>query len=417
MARRGQISIDRIVALRSSVLPLYVLIRPDGTATTADEVSEDGCDFLTTKMHGDQISFCSIWGDYLSTEGGQVGTRRYCGADERFTVEKVDTQYTFRSRSGRYLSVLDRAPYVTMAETAGDTEIFQLFSLMMDGINVGKQLEVLERSGMVTVPSLVTEEQLDELRAATVELGGSCVAGTHEVRAANLACKAKAFADLAVHPLVMQLARRTVSARMKLSDMESCCTDADFVRKELEATTWNVVHPYCSVEYPGLADATASLTAMWFLDSLDETNSTWAWAKAPLTDGVYFPQLPHLSSIEQVEAVARTARPLSASSGSVWLYRGPVWLSNNVGAASFWKDYDAQTRYKHLSGQKEQTFRALTDAQRTSPQRQELCPTLVQTTYVREYLSTRFPPIPHGELSALGGDTQRRQLELLMPPL
>merc|ERR1719510_867296 len=123
---------------------------------------------------------------------------------------------------------------------------------------------------------------------------------------------------------------------------------------------------------------------MWFLDSLDQANSTWAWAKAPLTDGVHFPQLPHLSSIEQVEAVARTARRLSASSGSVWLYRGPFWLSNNVGAASFWKDYDAQTRYKHMSGQKEQaSFRALTDAQSQQRTRAELCPTLIQATYVR----------------------------------
>eukprot|EP00971_Amphidinium_carterae_P029707 584678-Amphidinium_carterae.1 len=32
-----------------------------------------------------------------------------------------------------------------------------------------------------------------------------------------------------------------------------------------------------------------------------------------------------------------------------------------MGAASFWKDYDAQTRYKHLSGQKERLL-LLTDA-------------------------------------------------------
>merc|ERR1719277_1530854 len=43
-------------------------------------------------MWGDQISFQSIRGDYLSVEGGQVCTRRYCSADERFTVIKMDTQ-------------------------------------------------------------------------------------------------------------------------------------------------------------------------------------------------------------------------------------------------------------------------------------------------------------------------------------
>eukprot|EP00913_Durusdinium_trenchii_P010228 g9589.t1 len=87
MDMRGQIAIDRIVALRSSVLPIYVIIRSEGV-TTADEVSEDGNDFLTTRMFGDQIAFQSIRGDYLSTEGGEICTRRYCSTNERFTVEK-----------------------------------------------------------------------------------------------------------------------------------------------------------------------------------------------------------------------------------------------------------------------------------------------------------------------------------------
>merc|ERR1719380_452913 len=98
-----------------------------------------------------------------------------------------------------------------------------------------------------------------------------------------------------------------------------------------------------------------------------------------------------------MEAIVRDAKPLENLSGqgyvtmgSAWLYVGPVWMSNNAGAASFWKDYDAQTRYKHLSGQREQpsqSFRALTDAQRNAPQRDELCPTLVQATYVREFVT------------------------------
>eukprot|EP00971_Amphidinium_carterae_P006900 136173-Amphidinium_carterae.1 len=53
-----------------------------------------------------------------------------------------------------------------------------------------------------------------------------------------------------------------VSSRIKLSSMESCRTDADYVRKELEATTWHVVHPYCDVEYPGIVDAKVSLSAV-----------------------------------------------------------------------------------------------------------------------------------------------------------
>jgi len=88
----------------------------------------------------------------------------------------------------------------------------------------------------------------------------------------------------------------------------------------------------------------------------------------------------------------KDSKPLIASRGSAWLYLGPVWMSNNSGAASFWKDYDAQTRYKHLSGQKEQTsqsFRALTDSQQTAQIREEFCPMLVQATYVREYVTPR----------------------------
>ena len=70
---------------------------------------------------------------------------------------------------------------------------------------------------------------------------------------------------------------------------------------------------------------------------------------------------------------------------------GPHWMSNTVGAASFWKDYDAQTRYKHLSGQKE-SFRALTDAQRAAQPREEFCPQLLQATYVREYVAPLHAP-------------------------
>ena len=75
-----------------------------------------------------------------------------------------------------------------------------------------------------------------------------------------------------------------------------------------------------------------------------------------------------------------TLRPVLGTKGSAWFYLGPVWMSNNVGAASFWRDYDAQTRYKHLSGQKEvgESFRALTNTQRSLPPKEELCPTLVQ---------------------------------------
>jgi len=414
MSRRGQISIDRIVALRSSVLPLYVIVQPDGAVTAADEVSEDGNDFLTTRLHGDQISFQSIRGHYLSSQGDEVSTKPYCGADERFFVERLDTQYAFRSRSGKYLSVLDRAPFVCLSAAAGETEMFQLFSLMMSGVNVGNQLELLERNGHVHIDGVLDDQQLSDLRSGVAGLGGSDAANTHEVRCAGLLGKSTGFARLAAHPLVMQLALRSVSPVLRLSDVESCCTNADHVKKELEATTWHVVHPYSSVAFPGIVDSRVSFTATWFLDPLDEANSTWAWVKAPLADGAHSPKLPQLSSPEEVEAVVKSAAPLVASCGSVWLYTGAVWMSNNVGAASFWKDYDAQTRYKHLSGQKEQTsFRALTDAQRSTAANSELCPTLLQATYVREYVGPRSPlPAPEPVLASLS-ESERRDLERL----
>jgi len=386
MNRRGQISIDRIVAVRSVVLPFYIIVLPDGRVTAADEVADDGNDFLTTKMYGDQISFQSVRGCYLSAEGGQISTRPYCSADERFTVEKRDMQYAFRSHSGQYLSMQEREPCVQLATSCTETEVFQLFSLMMFGVNVGQQLDNLEKKGMVSIEGLLDADLVDRLRPATE---GASVG--HEARVPSLASASTEFAQLAVHPVVLHLTRRLVSSRAKLTAMESCRTDADHVRKELEKTTWHVVHPYSVANSPGIVDPRVSLTVTWFLDDLDSSNSTWAYVPAPLAEGAYLPQLPHLSSPEEIDAVARSARPVLGTKGSAWFYLGPVWMSNNVGAASFWRDYDAQTRYKHLSGQKEvaESFRALTNTQRSLPPKEELCPTLVQATYVREYIALR----------------------------
>jgi len=399
------------VALRSSVLPIYVLINPDGSVGTADEVAEDGNDFLTTRMSGDQIAFQSITGWYLSVEGGQICTRRYCSANERFTVEKQDTQYAFRARNGKYLSISDRAPFVALADAAGETEIFQLFSLMMCGVNVGQQLDIIDRTGCVLIDNLLDIDQLDSMKSRLAEEPPS---PGHEFRIPGLAGLSQGFADLATHPLVMQLARRLLSPSLQLSQMESCRTDVDHVRKELEVTSWHVVHPYAAAEFPGVVDPRINFTVTWFADGLDQDNSTWAYAKAPLADGVCLPQLPHLSSPEELEAVARSAQPLLAKPGSALFCIGPYWMSNNVGAASFWKDYDAQTRYKHLSGQKEQqSFRALTDAQRSALPREELCPIVIQATYLREFVSLVNPPPSHEALNGFG--ESGRQLAQLLP--
>jgi hypothetical protein len=158
------------------------------------------------------------------------------------------------------------------------------------------------------------------------------------------------------------------------------------VRKELEETTWDVVHPYSSLEWAveGAGHSVSdrlSLTAMWLVDDLTETNSTWA-SVPPVN------RPPHLSSKEETLEVIAGAGPLRGAKGSVWLYTGPRWISNTVGAASFWKDYDAQTRYKYATGQiGEGSFRALADATQRAPERTEMCPTVIETTYVREYVT------------------------------
>merc|ERR1719313_1360535 len=232
---------------------------------------------------------------------------------------------------------------------------------MMFGVNVGKQLELLEKHGHVTIGGLLDAEQLEELKSGT---GSGPMSKTeHEKILTGLVGQGPGFAQLATHPLVLQIVRRAISPACKLSSVLSCRTDADYVRKELEQTDWRVIHPYSAVEFPGIVDERISFTATWFLDDLDSDNSTWAWLRPPTTDGTHSPQLPQLSSREEIDTIVTAAKPLHASSGSVWLYVGPMWLSNNIGAASFWKDYDAQTRYKHFSGQKPQdgSFRALAD--------------------------------------------------------
>merc|ERR1719321_416591 len=112
MGQKGKISIDKIVTIRSSVLPLYVIIRPDGAVTAADEVSEDAYDFLTTQMVGNKISFRSYHGHYLSAERDTISTKRYCSADELFEIVMKDHQYAFKARSGKYLSMKEHEPFV-----------------------------------------------------------------------------------------------------------------------------------------------------------------------------------------------------------------------------------------------------------------------------------------------------------------
>jgi len=380
--RDGQkISIDKIVALRSSVLPLYVIVGKDGNVTTDEEVKQGAFDFLTTFLHKDgTLSFRSYYGHFLSTADGKVTTKAYCSADEQFKVVMKDYQYAFQTRTGHFLSVTDREPFVTVSETCGDTELFQLFSLMMSGLNIGKQIEILERSGSVMIPDLIDQKQCtwyaDHCRS-----DGRATKKGHEYRESELAMQSPVYSRLVAHPVLLQIAKRFMSPSLKLSGVVSTRTDADFVRKELEETTWDVVHPYSSLEWGEYSESSRlSLTAMWLMDDLTEANSTWASAPPG-------PRPPHLSNAAEAAEVIKNAQPLRGTKGSVWLYVGPRWISNTVGAAGFWKDYNAQTRYKYATGQiGEGSFRALADVTQNAPERVEMCPMVITATYIREYI-------------------------------
>merc|ERR1719388_63125 len=356
-------------------------------------------------MVGNKISFRSYHGHYLSAGDGEVTTARYCSTNELFEIVMKDHQYAFKAHNGKFLSMRESAPFVTLQAECAETELFQLFSLMMKNINVGQQLETLEKTGSVMIDALLDEEQVNKICDALAQFKEQqSVTSGHEVMVTELLGKHTAFAELATHPIIMQIMKRVISPSAKLSSLESCQTDADFVRKELEETTWSVVHPYKSLEFPGAVDGQMSLTAMWFLDELHEGNCTWAWVSPPKTSTG--PGLPALSSPEEVAGAVKSAKPLLGRRGAVWLYLGPMWMSNNVGAASFWQKYDALTRYKHLSGQK--------PADEGAGSKPELCPTLMQATYVREFvkpLEMSKAPTPMSDLS----ETAQKELLRLLP--
>jgi hypothetical protein len=412
--KSGKISIDKIVTPRSSVIPKYVIIRQDGSVDAVDEVSEDAYDFLTTTMVGNKISFRSYHGHYLSAGGDAVTTTRYCSSNELFEIVMKDHQYAFKARSGKFLSMRESAPFITLQAgsngTPDETELFQLFSLMIQNINVGKQLEILEKTGSVMIEDLLDGEQVQKVSDALAQFKDQATSTSgHEVTVSELLGKHTAFAELATNPIIMQITKRVISPSAKLSSLESCQTDADFVRKELEETTWNVVHPYKSLEFPGAVDGKMSLTAMWFLDELNTDNCTWSWVPPPKTS--VGPGLPALSSPEEIAGTVKSAKPLIARRGSVWLYLGPMWMSNNVGAADFWNEYDAKTRY-HDS--KKGSFRSLANEVATKTgSKPELCPTVMQATYVREYVVPQDmskAPTPMSDLSEI---TQKELLRLL----
>jgi len=410
MCRSGKISIDKIVTMRSSIIPLYVVIRQDGSIDAVDEVAEDAYDFLTTAMVGNKISFRSYHGHYLSAGDGEVTTTRYCSKNELFEIVMKDHQYAFKACNGKFLSMRESAPFVTLQPECAETELFQLFSLMMQNINVGQQLEILEKTGSVMIDALLDAEQVQKVCDALAQFKDQQTSTSgHEFTITELLGKHTAFAELATHPIIMQIMKRVISPSAKLSSLESVQTDADHVWKELEETTWNVVHPYKSLEFPGAVDGRMSLTAMWFLDEVHEGNCTWSWVPPPQTSSG--PGLPALSSPEEVAGAVKSSKKLLGHRGAVWLYLGPMWMSNNVGAAAFWKEKDALERYTHIKGR---SFKSVADEVANKEAKPELCPSLMQATYVREYVVPQDmskAPTPMSDLS----ETAQKELLKLLP--
>merc|ERR1712134_48666 len=97
---------------------------------------------------------------------------------------------------------------------------------------------------------------------------------------------------------------------------------------------------------------------------------------------------------------------------------GPYVDVEQCWCSLFWKEYDALTRYKHLSGQKPAgSFRTVTNevaGKAPMDSKPELCPTLLQATYVREYVVPQDiskAPTPMSDLS----ETAQKELLRLLP--
>jgi hypothetical protein len=339
--------VDKIVAIRSAVLPVYVLLKGD-KITISDEVCAD--DFFTTEMRGDdRIAFRSYSGRYISAQGGDVCSVPYCGDKEVFTIRSKDYQYAFEAHDGRFFSVSEKEPFVRLNQSCEETELFQCFSLMIGDYNVGKLLQRLEEDQMVKIPNLLSVEELRELRDV-VKSQGKRDPMKHELVQHNLITKHPAFAKLVTrHQVVTQIVRRMISPNAMLSHLKSVTTDPYHVRKEVEHTMWSVTYPFSQtcMHHTQSADS-LNLNCMVFLDDFNTTTSSWAYRSV---DKFGRAPLPGLCDPEVAAAYTSAAKPVTAVAGSAWLYMGPVWLTNTAGAASFWKEHDALTRYKHVSGQ------------------------------------------------------------------
>lgn len=335
------LDIDAVVTVRSSILPLYIAIA-DGEPVVKEQVTQR--DFLTTYVEGNSVALRSFAGDFLSAPPGarSVTTSRFRGASERFTVEMTQYQYSLRAPDGRFLTISEKDNTVELVDTLDDTGLFQLFSLMVDGLNVGKHLSELRTRAMVSIPNLLDPARVQQLKARVLDAEQAAIAAeksvaqVHDRTVGDLLTLCPELLALATHPIVLQLLRRQLSPRLAWSALRLVTTDPRSVRMDLETPTWRVPHPFAECAWP---PSTEQLNArvVFFLDDLDADSSTWAYLPPQ-------PGLPHSSP-----APSEGTR-LQAAAGSCWVFLGPWWTTNSAGAGSFWKQEDAMARYKYQQG-------------------------------------------------------------------
>jgi hypothetical protein len=362
------LDIDAVVTVRSSVLPLYLVIQ-NGSVEAREEVSER--DFVTTILEGNTLALRSYTGDFLSVRDGQVTTSRFLGPTEKFLVSQTQYQYSLQTADGGYLCFREKDSSIIIGDTLEDTALFQLFSLMVDGMNVGKQLRFLKRGGAVLIPNLLDPVRVGQLRdqviaaEASARTAGRADERKHDLTVPSMLDEVPDAIRLAAHPIILQLLRRHVSPRLALSAMRCISTDPRAVRMDLEAPTWSVPHPFSTTEWPPSSEMSCA-RAVIMLDELDSESSTWAY-------------LPCQAGLPQSTDVLPTSgTSLQGASGSAWLFIGPYWTTNSAGAGTFWKQEDAMARYKYMAGEK-------TDKTPSKLVR------LIEIDFVREYVARETP--------------------------
>lgn len=219
--------------------------------------------------------------------------------------------------------------------------MFQLFSLIVDGLNVGKQLKLIRSYGMVSIPNLIDPAKVAAVRerVRAVERGvdvlRAAARSAHDARVHELLAAVPEAVTLAANPIILQIIRRCLSPGVVCSAARAVATSPRAVRMDLDAVAWEVPPPFSHTEWPPPTDELNARLVL-LLDDLDKNTSTWAYA-------------PPQSSLPSA-GLQPEGTPLHGAAGSAFLFVGGWWLTNTAGAGSFWKEADAMARYKHMNG-------------------------------------------------------------------